>query len=224
MCTVITRSTPGAGTAILAVRDEFESRSFDDPDAWWPDQPHVVGGRDKKAGGSWCVSDVETGVTALVLNRREKPIGTPSRGVLPLLAVAHRQRWPEYLDHATMAGFTLVLVSGNSVSAWEWDGHRLGYTALVGGAHVITPAGIDAADPLTTRIAPLLTDRPWRALLDTEELSDAPDALFVRRQIDGRAYGTVFAQLIDASPGTLHITSTRTPWVGGWVERSWTAP
>ena len=82
------------GEILPAIRDELMSRDFDEPGAWWPHQPGVVGGRDRQAGGSWCVSDVTSGVTALVLNRTERRTGSPSRGVLPLLATAFGSSWP----------------------------------------------------------------------------------------------------------------------------------
>ena len=90
MCTVVVRWSAGEPVLVLALRDERTDREFDDPGAWWPEQPHVVGGRDRAAGGSWCVTDVASGSTALVLNRGQRRVaapGAPSRGVLPLLAV-----------------------------------------------------------------------------------------------------------------------------------------
>ena len=103
MCTVVCRWSAGSDFPVqmLALRDELISRSFDLPGAWWPDEPDVIGGRDRQAGGSWCVSDVRSGVTGVVLNRperREAAPGAPSRGVLPLLAVRHGDGWPESLD------------------------------------------------------------------------------------------------------------------------------
>src|SRR5215475_4284789 len=67
VCTVVLRWTTGEPLRILAIRDEFVSRDFDPPGAWWPEQQGVIGGRDRLAGGSWCVSDPRTDVTALVL-------------------------------------------------------------------------------------------------------------------------------------------------------------
>jgi hypothetical protein len=125
MCTVVTRWTPGTPVEILAIRDEFVSREFDDPGPWWPEQPTVIGGRDRRAGGSWCVSDVRTGLTALVLNRIERQVGTPSRGVLPLAAVAAGPSWPDQLDYRDMASFTLVLAAPDAVTAWSWDAAEL---------------------------------------------------------------------------------------------------
>ena len=70
MCTVVVRSAPNDAVPvqILALRDEFVSRSFDLPGMWWDEHPGVIGGRDQRAGGTWCVSHVPSGVTAVVLN------------------------------------------------------------------------------------------------------------------------------------------------------------
>ncbi len=122
MCTVVTQWRPDYAVQILAVRDEVMSREFDEPGAWWPESPGVVGGRDRVAGGSWCVSDVAAGTTALVLNRTERRTGTPSRGVLPLAALEHGDVWPAHVEHGDMASFTLVLAGPAGVVAWTWTG------------------------------------------------------------------------------------------------------
>src|SRR3954452_1528454 len=130
MCTVVCRHAPGQPTPVqvLALRDELAGRPFDVPAAWWPAQPGVIGGRDRTAGGSWCVTDVAAGVTAVVLNsplRRTAAPGAASRGVLPLLAVAHRQDWLQHVDVASMAGFHLVLITPQTLTWWEFDGERV---------------------------------------------------------------------------------------------------
>ena len=146
MCTVVCRWSPGSEfpVQLLALRDELVSRAFDLPGAWWADQPDVVGGRDRSAGGSWCVSDVRTGVTGVVLNRperREAEPGAPSRGVLPLLAVQHREAWPQLLDVAGMAGFNLVLATPDSLRWWSFDGETLADKQLSSGTYMFTPGG-----------------------------------------------------------------------------------
>ncbi len=221
MCTVVTRFIPGRPVSLLAVRDEFERRSFDDPDCWWSDQPRVVGGRDRTAGGSWCVSDLDSGRTAVVLNRPEKPTGSPSRGLLPLLAVAHGRDWINQLDHTDMASFTLALITEQDVSAWEWTGDHLIASELSAGLHVLTPRGIDPISPLANRITPLFASTPWRDVLGAETRSAAKDALFVQREVNGAGYGTVFAQFINARPGSLQVSYSRTPWRADWTDREW---
>jgi hypothetical protein len=124
VCTVVIRWSEGQPVRILALRDELTSRSFDDPGRWWPDLPDVVGGRDRAAGGTWCATDVETGATALVLNRPQRPEaapGAPSRGVLPLLGAAHGADWRRHVRVEGMAAFLLVLATPERLVTWDVD-------------------------------------------------------------------------------------------------------
>ena len=219
---MVCRWHPGEPIRILALRDEFVGRDFDGPGAWWPTQPTVIGGRDRQAGGSWCVSDVTTGVTALVLNRIERRDGTPSRGLLPLAAVASGASWPEQLDPADMASFNLVLVGPSALLFWSCDANTLLCRELAPGTHVVTSRGADTDDPKTTHFAPQFEQRDWYQLVTTSEPSDDPSALVVRHEIDIGVYATVFGQLIRAEPGRLAISSSRTPWQDGtWTEQAW---
>jgi hypothetical protein len=222
MCTVVTRWTEGEPARILAVRDEFVSRDFDLPGTWWPDQPAVVGGRDRRAGGSWCVSDVRTGVTALVLNRIERHVGTPSRGVLPLAAVAHGAAWPDGLDHREMASFTLVLTGPDGVRAWTWDATELQRTDLDAGTHVFTSRGVDAGDEKAGRLAAEFATRSWLDVVTERPPTDDRTALIVQHAFETDTYATVFGQLITAEPGDLRISYSRTPWdAQTWVDERW---
>lgn len=222
MCTVVWDWSAGRPLSLLALRDEFVGRDFDDPGCWWPDQPSVVGGRDRLAGGSWCVTDVQTGVTALVVNRFERREGSPSRGLLPLTAVAHGAHWGEALDVTGMASFNLALFDSSGVVVWEWDGAQLRRIPVAPGLHMLTSPGVDAGDPKTGRFGPLFTERLWLDVVTSTEPAADPSALVVRREIAGRTYATVFGQLITARPGTLAIRSSRTPWQAGtWTERRW---
>ncbi len=222
MCTVVTRWAEHEPVRILAIRDEFVSRAFDPPGEWWPAQPGVVGGRDQLAGGSWCVSDVRTGVTALVLNRTERQTGTPSRGVLPLAAVAAGPEWPERVGYQGMASFNLVLAGPDGVRAWTWDTERLQRADLDPGVHMVTSRGVDADDPKTAAFAPRFAAEPWSAIVTSSEPSDDLGALIVRRPVEGDTYATVFGQLITSSPDGLEISHTRTPWrADTWAEQRW---
>jgi uncharacterized protein with NRDE domain len=225
MCTVVTECVDGQPLRILAIRDEFVSREFDQPGMWWPEQPSVVGGRDRLAGGSWCVSDVGTGVTALVLNRIERHVGTPSRGVLPLLAVAAGRAWADRLDYREMASFTLVLAAPDGVTAWTWDAEHLTRHELEPGTHVFTSRGVDAGDGKAGRLAAEFATRPWLEVVTERPPTDDRTALIVRHQFETDTYATVFGQLIDAAPGALHVAFSRTPWESdSWLEQRWPPP
>lgn len=226
MCTVVvTVGTPGEPAHVLALRDEFADRGFDDPDTWWPDQPGVVGGRDRTAGGSWCVTDIAQGTTALVLNRTERLTGSPSRGLLPLAAVAHGTAWTEAVDHRQMAGFNLVLAGPGGATVWSWDARELRRVDLTAGTHVVTSNGVDSGDAKTARFAPWFAASPvadWSRIVAGCVPSDADGALVVRREYDGRRFGTVFGQLIEARAGRVVVRSSRTPWESAeWQARTW---
>jgi uncharacterized protein with NRDE domain len=222
MCTVVTRWRCGAPVRILAIRDEFVSRDFDPPGKWWPDQPTVVGGRDRLAGGSWCVSDYATGVTALVLNRTERHTGTPSRGVLPLAAVAAGTGWPERVAHGQMASFTLVLAGPSGVTAWTWDATELRRHDLEPGMHVFTSRALDRGDEKADRLRPQFAGRPWRDVVTEHPPANDPTALIVRHPFETDTYATVFGQLITATAGDLRISHSRTPWdAATWLDGRW---
>ena len=222
MCPVVTRWHPGVPLQILAIRDELVSRDFDDPGAWWPDQPGVIGGRDRQAGGSWCVSDVATGVTALVLNRIERRAGTPSRGVLPLAAVASGADWPQTVDHRDMASFTLVLAGPAGVSSWIWDATDLHRVDLGPGTHLFTSRGADGDDEKSARYREQFAKQDWLEIVAAAPPVDDRTALIVRHEFETDTYATVLGQLITSTPGALTIAYSRTPWESaGWTEKTW---
>jgi hypothetical protein len=221
MCTVVVRRSGAGAAEVLAVRDEMTSRGFDLPDRWWPELPDVVGGRDRVAGGTWCATDVGTGVTALVLNRyHERPAapGAPSRGVLPLLAAVHGAGWVQHVRLDGMAGFLLVLVEPGRLTSWEHDGDRLVRTDHAPGTTVLTSGGPEDRKGELWRepfAAAPFPDR-WRGLVQEQTPAPEPEALLVRREREGRVYGSVFAETIDARPGRLRLEYSREPSAGAW--------
>ncbi len=219
MCTVVVRRSPDRPVQVLAVRDELTTRAFEVPGRFWPDSPDVVGGRDSVAGGTWCATDVGTGVTCLVLNRyHERPAapGAPSRGVLPLLGAVHGAGWTEHVQVAGMAGFLLVLATPDRLTSWEFDGDRLTATEHAQGTVVLTSGGPEDSKAGRWRAAFAEASFPdgWRGLVGEHPPADDPSALVVRHERDGQVYGTVFAELVDARPGRLHLEYSRAPWTG----------
>ena len=108
------RSCPPGFVLLAANRDERLDRAWDPPDAWWPDRPGVVAGRDRTAGGTWMGMN-RFGVVAAVLNRPGTlgPVaGKRSRGELPLMA----------LDHPTAAGAAAAIVA---LDAGAWRGFNM---------------------------------------------------------------------------------------------------
>jgi hypothetical protein len=221
MCTVVVRWARGASTRVLALRDELTGREFDDPGRWWPEHPALVGGRDRAAGGTWCATHVGTGVTALVLNRPQKPTaepGAPSRGVLPLLAAEHGADWPSAVDPDGMASFLLVLAAPDGLTTWDFDGERLVRTEHPEGTWMVTSGGPEdrKADTFLPRFAAAGYPDGWRQLVHGEPPRDDPGALVVRHEQDGMVFATVFGELVDARPGRLDLEYSRRPWLGPW--------
>jgi uncharacterized protein with NRDE domain len=219
VCTVVVRWAAGAAVEILALRDELVGREFDDPGAWWPAQPSVVGGRDRVAGGSWCVTDVDSGATALVLNRPQRRVGTPSRGALPLLAVAHGADWPSYIEVSGMASFALVLAAPDALTQWVWDGDLLTSSSLPAGTHMVTSGGEE--DGKAGRFLADFAAAPvgeWPALVARQSPEDDRAALVVRHAFEGGVYSTVFGQVITATTDGVQLRWSRTPWLlGTWA-------
>lgn len=217
MCTVVVRRAADRPVEILAIRDELTTRDFDAPERWWPQFPDVVGGRDHVAGGTWCATRVGTGVTALVLNRHhERPAapGASSRGVLPLLGAVHGADWASHVQLAGMAGFVLVLATPDRLTSWVFDGDRLTETEFPEGTHMMTSGGPQdrKADLWRETFAAAAFPGGWRSLVQDRPPADDPSALVVRHERDSQVYGTVFAEIVDASPGQLRLEYSRRPW------------
>ncbi len=149
MCTVIVLVHPDK-ILLAANRDERVDRDWDPPDAWWPDRPGVVGGRDRTAGGTWMAIN-RHGVVATVLNRPGTlgpAIGKRSRGDLPLIALEHSTAATAAaaltsLDAALWRGFNMVLA--DRTGAWFVKG--IGYDHPL--AHRLPPGVsiVTAYDP-----------------------------------------------------------------------------
>jgi len=226
MCTVVVSWAPAQPLLVLALRDELVGRDFDDPGAWWPEQPTVVGGRDRQAGGTWCATDVAAGTTALVLNRPQIPVAVPgaaSRGVLPLAALRYGTGWPAEVGVDGMATFAVVLAAPGALTLWEHDGAGLVRTALSAGTHMVTSRGAEdgKADRHLASFGAGPDAERWRALVAGSAEADDPTSLLVRHRLeDGRTFATVFGQVLESGPGRLGLRWSRTPAVAAsWVER-----
>jgi uncharacterized protein with NRDE domain len=222
VCTVVCRWNPADPfpVQLLALRDEKRSRAFDRPGAWWPESPDLIGGRDRQAGGTWCVSSIATGTTAVVLNRPDRPEAVPgsaSRGAVPLTAAAHELDWPHHLALDGMASFNLVLAGPDTLRWWWFDGARLETAVLPAGTYLFKPTGLVTEDADARLLAGRAqlddSDTPtevawadWLDVLDTAEPTADPGGFLVRRPLDdGDSYETVFAQFIGARPGELRL-------------------
>jgi hypothetical protein len=238
MCTLVCRWQP-EDIRMLALRDELASRDFDLPGSWWPDQPAVVGGRDRRGGGTWCAVDVAAGVSAVVLNRPDRRVAepdAPSRGVLPLLAVRELTGWPDSIRLPGMASFNLVLATPTGLTWWAYDGLTLSSFELAAGTHLFTPRGHSSGPTADRFAAGALPDQivdghsgteaawsDWLAVLQASRPSTDPQDLYVRIPIGTEVFETVFGQFIASRPGQLRLDYLVRPASGGrWTVGCWT--
>jgi hypothetical protein len=215
MCTVILRVDPGGAVplALAANRDELLGRPWDAPAAWWPEQPEVVGGRDRLAGGTWLAVN-GAGVVAGVLNRVGSlgpAAGKRSRGELPLLALRHGSaRAAAAAIAATDAGlwraYNLVLADRDGAVCVIGLGEgRPEVVALGGGVHMVTAHDPDSAEsPRVVRHLPRFRAAPaptpaefsaWRAIL-ADRSGPAGTELNIPPAPRPALFGTVCAALL----------------------------
>jgi uncharacterized protein with NRDE domain len=159
VCTVVVLVRPEF-VLLAANRDERLARPWDPPDAWWPDRPGVVAGRDRTAGGTWMGLN-RSGVVAAVLNRPGTlgPVaGKRSRGELPLMALDHSNAADAAaaivrLDAVAWRGFNMVLADRTGAIFIRGVGHgRPTAEALLPGVSMVTahnPNDLDS--PRTAR-------------------------------------------------------------------------
>lgn len=129
MCLIIfaLRARADLPLVVAANRDEEYARPTT-PAAPWPDAPHVIAGRDLRAGGTW-LGMTRDGRWAAVTNFREpapRPAGAPSRGKLVADYLTGDSTPEAYLrELATRAdqfdGFNLLVGEGGSA---RWFSNR----------------------------------------------------------------------------------------------------
>jgi uncharacterized protein with NRDE domain len=223
LCTLVICRRPGHAWPLLiaANRDEMSGRPSAPPGRHWPDQPEILGGLDRLAGGSW-LSMSDTGVVAAILNRKNTlgPMpGKRSRGELVLDACNH-------LDARTSAQ-ALAALNGDAFRPFNmivadtkeafWIRHAgdqpIRVLPVPEGVSMIESSELN--DPTSPRVArfaqPFAADLPdpakgdwsgWQLLLATPAPAgrDPSEGLCIRRP-DG--YGTVSSSLlaIPADPG-----------------------
>lgn len=184
MCTVVLLLRPNHAWPLIvaANRDEMQDRAWDPPAAHWPDQPGIVAGRDRSAGGTWMGVN-RHGVVAAVLNRPGslgRAAGKRSRGELPLAALAHDSAAAAAtaiasLDAGAWRSFNLVVADRGAAWFVPGLGHgRAQPRRLLPGCHMVTAH--DPDDETSPRVARHLAVfratepdppdcRPWQTLL-----------------------------------------------------------
>ncbi|MGA8792910.1 NRDE family protein [Candidatus Binatus sp.] len=151
MCTlaIYFQTTRDFPVVIAANRDEFLDRPAGDPTTIL-EKPHVVGGKDLKAGGTW-LGISEHGIVAGLLNRRADNGGNPdarSRGLLCLDALRRRTaaEAAEFAAHERGSDynpFNLLMVSRTEGFVAYNRGAVIEVVALKPGLHLLTNLDVD---------------------------------------------------------------------------------
>jgi uncharacterized protein with NRDE domain len=189
MCTILVRWDPTADVAVMlaANRDEFRDRVADDP---MEIAPGVFAGRDRTAGGTWLAVS-RRGVAALT-NVRTGPRDplAPSRGVLPLAALA--DALPADLSPYNAFNLLVVDARGARVVTHPGAGTPTTVTPLAPGSHVIDNEAFGTPSPRAARAATLLDGYAPDFPLLGDHGAASDDGLCHH----GEVYGTVSATAV----------------------------
>ncbi|XKH59334.1 NRDE family protein [Halomonas sediminis] len=204
---------------LIANRDEFHARPAAALSSW-PDAPHIVGGRDLEAGGTWLAVNRQGRVAALT-NVRDPlmatPLAAPSRGALvrQALECKNPSAWLQTLAEngaQRYAGFNLLV--GDQHALWHLHRGRLSthLQRVTPGVHGLSNADLDTPWPKLTHVCQRLSenlnedlqdhwpDRVKQAIQNTrtaplERLPDTGIELILEQQLSaafilGETYGT----------------------------------
>lgn len=127
---------------VAANRDEQHSRPTQAA-SWWSDSPHVFGGRDLRAGGSWLAVDPR-GRMAAVTNVRDPSPGPAERSRGALVAEYLRGGDPALVyaaraarDGARFGAFNLLVFDGTEL---HYASNRSASAAVGAGVHAFSNA------------------------------------------------------------------------------------
>lgn len=191
MCIVVVawHVCPDAPLVLAANRDEYHGRPTL-PAQSWEDHPHIHGGRDLQAGGSWFAVD-QQGRFAAVTNLREpgaRRPGARSRGLLVSEFLRGLLKPAEYLRGvAARAGEhdPFNLLAGDAAGLWFLGSGTQGPLALGAGIYGLSNGALDCPWPKVHRgkaeLQRVLAQRPGHhpesiaALFDLLANRDIPD-------------------------------------------------
>jgi len=127
MCLILIawRVHPDYPCVVAANRDEFHERPAA-PAAWWSDKPHLLAGRDLRAGGTW-LGMTRTGRFAALTNYRDggaRRADGPSRGALVTTILESSSPVADGLEYlrnvgSAYSGFNLIFSDGKELGVYE---------------------------------------------------------------------------------------------------------
>ncbi|WP_207476340.1 NRDE family protein [Arenibaculum pallidiluteum] len=233
MCSLVVLRRPGdAFPVILAAnRDEMAGRPWRPPARHWEDRPHVFGGFDEAAGGTWLAMN-DDGVVAAVLNRHGTlgpAPGKRSRGELVLDALdyadaAEAVRALVHLDPNAWRPFNLVILDDRDAFCVIHRGEGpIEAQPLPPGLSMITHAEPnDAGEPRIRMHRPRFAAAPdpdpaagrwdaWQALLASTEHEPAAGPRGAMSFATPQGFGTSSSALIALPPHG--IADARPVWL-----------
>lgn len=157
MCLIIfsLNAHPGYKLIVAANRDEFYARKTSVA-GYWDDQPHVLGGRDLEAGGTWMAIN-SNGKVSMVTNYRDPnhiSASSPSRGHLVSDYVVSVQSPLPYLERVAAKGslyngFNLIV--GNPNELYYYSNYGNGIAPIAPGLHGLSNHLLDTPWPKVKR-------------------------------------------------------------------------
>lgn len=218
MCTLVLAYQPEADWPLIlgANRDEMASRLSLPPGRHWPDRPHVLGGKDLEAGGTW-LGLGNQGLVAGILNRPDSLGPLPnkrSRGELVLMALDYEDsrtavKALAQLDGRAYRPFNMAIVDNHGAFWLRSLGNKVvEHWPLPPGISLIT--AYDRNDLKSLRIRMYLPlfeqaqlpeperDRweTWEALLSSHEFDNKAGPTSAMSIVDEGGFGTVSSALI----------------------------
>lgn len=202
---------PDYRLVVMANRDEYYMRPTK-PASYWDDEPHILGGRDLEAGGTW-MGITKGGRFAALTNYRDLSMIRPdaqSRGLLVSSFLKDRKSSSRFLkefesEDIQYNGFNLLLGTVGNLSYYSNVTRR--HTKVSSGIHGLSNSLMDVSWYKTERGIALLSEVLFQKRPDIERMFDflsdeqaAPDALLPDTGI-GYEFEKVLSSVFIKSPG-----------------------
>ncbi|MCU0358258.1 MAG: NRDE family protein [Cyclobacteriaceae bacterium] len=148
-------SHPKYKLIVAGNRDEFYQRKTQAAD-FWTDQPHILGGRDLEAGGTW-MGISRQGKFSLVTNYRDlRNLKTvvPSRGQLVSDFLLNGEHASEYLKSVSKRGQEyngFNLLAGTPEELYYYSNYQEGIERVADGIHGLSNALLNTPWPKVQR-------------------------------------------------------------------------
>lgn len=165
---------PAYKLIVAANRDEFYNRRTSAA-AYWDDYPHVLGGRDLEAGGTWMGMTTGGKISMLTNYRDPKNIKTnaPSRGHLVADYLEQEVNAADYIKHVQVHaseynGFNMIM--GTIDELYYLSNYKEGVTKLDGGLYGLSNHLLDTPWPKVVKGKKKLEGLLSKPNITTDEL------------------------------------------------------